>query len=220
MKRAVTCLVVLLSLTTTPAMAVEMYAGAGFPGLVIGVAQPVHSSVVLRADWAGVPGSPDGSRTEEGIDYNYTGNLNRIGVFADWYPADNGFRLTGGLTFNNMSLDLVAQPAGATWTIGNDTYPTSPNDRFDVAVEFDSVTPYLGLGWGHHRLTSDGSGWSFVAELGVSIGRATVTGVASGNLALIPGVQDSIDAELAELRDGVGDVRVIPQLLLGVGYRF
>jgi hypothetical protein len=208
------------SLLSTSTGAVEVYGGVGLPGLMIGVAQPVHPSVVLRADWAGLPGSPDGTRTEEGIDYVYTGTFNRIGVFADWYPGDNGFRLTGGLTFNNMGLDLVARPAGGTWTIGNETYPTSPDDRFDVEVAFDSVTPYIGLGWGHHRLSSDGSGWSFVADLGVSIGKASVTGVASGNLALIPGVQDSIDEELAELREGVGDVRFIPQLMLGVGYRF
>ncbi|MGB7298478.1 MAG: hypothetical protein WBD34_04100 [Burkholderiaceae bacterium] len=213
-------LAIATAVACTPVAAVEVYGAVGLPGLVLGVAQPVSPSVVLRADIGGLPASLDGTRTEEGIDYDYTGSFNRIGVFADWYPAQNGFRLTGGLTFNNMGLDLIARPSGGTWNIGGQTYSTSPNDRFDVAVDFKSVTPYLGIGWGHHRLNASGAGWSFIAEFGLSIGKATVIGAAGGNLALIPGVQDSIDQELAELRDGVGDIRFIPQILIGAGYRF
>ena len=63
-------------------------------------------------------------------------------------------------------------------------------------------------------------GWFFTADLGVSIGRARLSSQVSGQLASAPGIDAAVDSELAELRDGVGKVRAIPQFLFGVGYRF
>jgi len=73
----------------------------------------------------------------------------------------------------------------------------------------------LGLGYGHQL----GSGWGFTFDLGASIGKAKIsethTGTVLGNAS-----QADIDRELAELRDGVGKIRLIPQISLGVATRF
>ncbi len=211
-----TALAAALSLVAPAAHAVEAYGSLGLPRVLVGVAHPVNPSLTVRGDYGGV-GSLSGTRTENGIRYDGDGEFNRFGLFADWYALGNGFRITGGLTFNQMSLDLEARPEGSTIMIGDNTYPVSPGDRFEARIEFPRVTPYLGIGWGHH---AGEKGWSFNADLGVSFGRATVSAQAYGALASQPGVAEDIAREQAELEDGVGKIRAIPQMTIGVSYRF
>jgi hypothetical protein len=56
--------------------------------------------------------------------------------------------------------------------------------------------------------------------VGASIGRAKVTGSVSGPNVSGNVTQADIDRELEEVRDGVGKIRAVPQLSLGVNYRF
>jgi hypothetical protein len=112
-----------------------------------------------------------------------------------------------------MRVDLEGRGNGGTIEIGDNTYVTQPGDSFDVRIEFPRVTPYLGIGYGHQP---SGPGWGFVFDLGASIGKAKVR--ASTNIAGV--TQEDIDRETEELRDGVGKVRAIPQLSIGVNYRF
>ncbi len=196
--------------------AVEAYGSLGLPGVLVGVAHPVNQSFTVRGDYGGI-GSLSGTRTEDGIRYDGTGDFNRLGLFGDWYALGNGFRITGGLTFNQMALDLEARPEGNTIMIGNNTYPVAANDRFVARIEFPRVTPYLGIGWGHHAAEK---GWGFNADLGVSIGRATVSTQTYGALATQPGIADDVAREQAELEEGVGKIRAIPQLTIGISYRF
>jgi hypothetical protein len=117
-----------------------------------------------------------------------------------------------------MKIELAGRGNGGTITIGNNSYTTSPDDRFNVTIEMPRTTPYLGIGWGHHA--SRGAGWGFVFDLGASIGRAKVKGSVSGpNLSGNVSQQD-IDAELAQLREDAGHFRAVPQLSLGASYRF
>jgi hypothetical protein len=197
--------------------AAELYGAAGLPGVMLGVSQPLSDSVGLRADLSTI-GSPSRDRTESGIDYTGTLKLDRAGLFADWFPGGSGFRLTGGVTFNRMKIDMAGHGNGGTITIGNNSYVTSADDRFNVTIEMPHTTPYLGIGWGHQP--SAGRGWGLVFDLGASIGRAKVRGGVSGpNLSGNVSQQD-IDVELQQLRDDVGKVRAVPQLSLGASYRF
>lgn len=199
------------------AQAGEVYGGIGLPGLMLGYAHAYSPSLTARVDVATL-GSRSGNRTEDGIAYAGKIEAHRAGVFGDWFPFQGGFRLTGGVTFNKVGLELGAQPgAGGSITIGGQTVNAlAAGDRFDVSIKFPSAAPYLGLGYGHHA----GKGLGFHADLGVSIGRTKLTATASGpNLSTAISPTD-IDRELAELRDGVGKVRVLPQVSLGLNYRF
>lgn len=194
------------------AQAGEIYGNIGLPGVMIGYAQPLNSHFGVRVDVATL-GRRNADGTEEGIDYEGQARAHRAGVFADWFVFGGGLRLTGGITFNDMRVDLSGRGNGGTIEIGGTTYVTQPGDRFDVRIKFPRVTPYLGIGYGHQPA---GAGWGFVFDLGASIGKAKVS--ASTNIAGV--TQEDIDRELEELRDGVGKVRAIPQLSLGVNYRF
>lgn len=199
----------------TPAQAGELYTGVSTHGVMLGYAQPLSPMITVRGDFA-TAGSKSSRENEEGIDYDTKATYNRAGLFADWFPfSGGGFRLTGGVTFNNMKIDLNAVGNGSAITIGGTTVVTDSTDRFNVKVEFPKTTPYLGIGYGHQL----SSGWGFVFDIGASIGKAKVTETHSGtNLGAVP--QSEIDAELAELRDGVGKVRAIPMIAIGFNYRF
>ncbi len=203
-----------LSAAALSAQSAELYLGLGLPGAMLGVATPVSDSFTLRAEFATL-GEHTGEELEEGIRYNGRAKLQRSGLFADYFVFSGGLRLTGGVTFNAVELDLQAVSNGGSIDIGGSSYNFGPNDRFDAQVRFDKTTPYVGIGYGHHA----DKGWGFIWDLGASIGRATVTATASGpNLSQVP--QSDIDRELEELREGVGKVRVLPQLSFAISYKF
>jgi hypothetical protein len=209
-----TLIALTLSASALSAHAAELYLGLGLPGAMLGVASPVSERFTLRAEFATL-GEHTGEEFEEGIRYNGRAKVQRSGVFADYFVFGGGFRLTGGVTANAVELDLQAVSNGGTIDIGGSSYTFGPGDRFDAQVRFDKTTPYVGIGYGHHADT----GWGFVWDIGASIGKATVTAVASGpNLSQVP--QSDIDRELQELRDGVGKVRVLPQLSFAISYKF
>lgn len=194
----------------------EVYGLFGLPGPGLGIGLAVAPGFSLRADIAGTDGISR-SITEDGITYDAAGKATRLGLFADWFPLAGRFRLTGGLTVNDMRLDLTASGAGRVLQIGSNTYTLGADDRYEVRGEFPSTTPYLGLGWGHH---ASGAGWGFVADVGVSLGKAKLTGQATGPWASQAGLQADIDRETQTLRDTVANIRAIPQITLGVNYRF
>ncbi len=203
-----------LALSTGAAQAGELYTKIGVPGVMLGYAQPLGPLLSLRADYATL-GDRSERRTEDGITYDAKLKSNRAALLADWFPFAGNFRLTTGITSNQYKLDLLATGAGGTLTIGNTTYNTTAADQFRVQVKFPSSTPYVGFGWGH----SSGSGLRFSMDVGAKIGKATVSYALSGPAAQQVSQAD-IDAELAELRDGVGKIRAVPQLTLGLGYSF
>jgi hypothetical protein len=200
----------------TSAQAGEAYGAVGFPGVMGGYAQTVNEHLVLRADYATLGRhNKDGER--EGINYRGKLKLARVGLFADYFPArGSGFRLTGGLTVNDMSLKLRSNmPAGSTINVGGVNYIATGNEYLNADVKIPKVTPYIGIGWGHHRREP---GWGLIADLGVSIGKAKLD--VDTNLASYGVQQADIDREVRDLRDDVGKVRVVPQLSLGASYRF
>ena len=198
-----------------PAQAGGIYAGIGLPGVMVGYAHPLSPSVALRADVATL-GTHNANESESGIDYRATLKTSRTGLFADWFFS-GGWRLTGGATFNDMKLELEGRGNGGTITIGDNSYVAGPDDRFNVLIKFPRSTPYVGLGYGHQAASP---GWGFVFDAGASIGRAKVEGSVSGPTLSGNVSQADIDKELADVREGVGKVRFLPQLSIGLTYRF
>lgn len=206
----------LLATLLDSAHAGEAYGAVGFPGVMAGYAHTVNDRLVLRADYASLgTHNKDGQR--EGIDYKGKLKLARVGLFADYFPGrGNGFRLTGGLTVNDMSLKLRSNlSAGSTVNIGGTPYLVTGGEYLNANVKIPDVTPYIGIGWGHHRQEP---GWGVVADLGVSIGKAKLD--VDTNLASRGVPQPAIDQEIKDLKDDVAKVRVVPQFSLGMSYRF
>jgi hypothetical protein len=209
----------LLAMGGTGAQAAgEGYVGVGIPGVIAGYALSVHDKVTVRADYATL-GSRSKNGTEEGINYNGKVKVGRAGLFGDYFPMGGGFRLTGGVTFNQVKVDLNSSLiAGQTYTVGNASRVATGNEYFNVHVKFPEVTPFVGIGFGH-KAKEKGLGFAF--DLGASIGKAKVTvdtnvqNLSSGAIS-----QADIDAETAEIRDGVGKVKFLPQLSVALTYTY
>lgn len=195
----------------------EVYGSVGLPGVTLGYAYPLADTITLRGDVSVLSIPKDGRKN--GVDYTSSTTLNRAGLFADWFVSPtSGFRLTGGVTFNNMRSNINGQGTGQLVTVGNSVYLLTPEDRFNVHVKFPAVTPYVGIGWGHQP--TGPSGWGFVFDLGASLGRAEVTGQASGPVFSSSVAQQDFDRELGRARNRASEFRFVPQLSVGVSYRF
>ncbi|AGX88465.1 hypothetical protein [Candidatus Symbiobacter mobilis] len=208
-------MVAALAAAGSAAQAHELYAGVGLPGLVeLGYAFPMARNWGVRAEFAGgLKADKNGER--EGV--NYLGEIrsNRVGLLADWFPFESGFRLVGGLTVNDIKANLRGVGAG-TATINSKTVDMT-GETFNVDVRFPSVTPYVGIGYGHHL--RDTKGWGFHADLGVMVGsfntKVETTLVDSGKVD-----QADIDAETQDLRDSLNSHSILPSLSLGVTYTY
>lgn len=108
--------------------------------------------------------------TEEGITYDGELSLRSVGLLADVHPFGGTFHVTGGAYSNGNELALLAneQSGNATFPVGNREYRSAPDDPFALSarLDFDSVAPYAGIGWGNAAQAQD-RGVYFKLELGV-----------------------------------------------------
>ena len=193
----------------------EVYGSVGFPGVTLGYASKQSDQVDVRVDFT-TAGSIRTHQTVSGVDYDIHARADRIALLADWFPAGS-FRLTAGLTANKARLDAQSRPLTGSVTIGDTTYTAGPNDGFAVHGRFPTVMPYVGLGFGHAGQQE--KGWGFIMDVGLSIGRADVTGTAQGNLATLVSQQD-VQTETERVRHDVNRFGGIPQLSVGASYKF
>jgi hypothetical protein len=204
------------SVCAASASAGEIYGTAGFLGYGLGYAQPLGPHLGVRADFA-TSGKRSERRTEEGITYDAKAKADRTNLLLDWFPMAGTFRVSTGLTIADAKLVLDGSGAGGTLTVGGTTYTTTSADGFTATIKYPSTMPYLGIGWGH-GLQGD-KGWRFAFDVGAAIGKPKVSVVTRGQLTQAA-AQGDVDRETQELRDGVGAVKVMPQVMLSVGYSF
>lgn len=206
------------------ASALEPYVATGFPYALVGIAQPVNGSVTLRADFGTVAHHTyNGSTSDE--DYRGSIDYSRAALLADWFALGNGFRLTGGATFNQAKATLRATAHDGQLTLGDTVFQVSGSQYYvESEVKMPEVMPYLGIGWGHHA-PENGTGFTFNFDIGASIGTAkaaplTPSAQLASVITLTPGGSDALATENQRFHDDVASVKALPQVTIGVGYRF
>ncbi len=216
------CAAALVAALAAPAVsAQEIYGRGGFPGYGIGYAHALGASATVRAE-ATTLGRRNLSGERQGVDFDGAIKAEQRGVYGDWFPGDNGFRLTGGVSSNNIRFTGDARPSDGTITINRTTVPFGPTDAYRVEVKYSPLSPYAGIGWGHHPSSS---GWGFVADLGVHFGRLNATGAVSPSLfakLMAAGVdaQAEVDEQTRRVQDELDRFRVLPVVSVGVSYRW
>ncbi|RTL31380.1 MAG: hypothetical protein EKK47_08030 [Burkholderiales bacterium] len=212
------CLI--LSMVSPFVCAGESYVSVGLPGLVAGYAVTVNEKLGLRAD-AGTMGSVNRTHTVSGVGFDTKAQYNRFGLFADYFPFGGRFRLTGGLTMNKAQLTLNSRFDGNTSiNVNGQSITPSASDYFNLQMKFPTTMPYVGLGWGHQPRSA---GMGFIADLGVSIGRAklkTDTNIVGKTYNGYTVTQADVDAKTDEIHDAVGHITFLPSASVGVNYRY
>jgi len=140
-------------------LGVEVHGGTLGAGLGLGVG--------LSDRWNGRVGFNkytfnENFTTSGGSDYSADLKLDSGYALADFHPFAGGFRITGGIMFNNNKVDGTAtvHPGDE---VGGQISPTG--GKLSANVTFNDTAPYLGIGWGNIA-----HGWgpvSFSFDLGV-----------------------------------------------------
>ena len=153
------------------------------------------------------------------INYAASADLQTASATLDWYPFAGVFRLSGGIMYNGNEADLSATPSRAV-TIGDIVYAPEMIGSLNGSVTFNTVAPYVGIGWTSGRGMN--SGLSVAFDIGVLYQGAPdvedyyATGPLAGNQVF----QAQLDREAAEIEDELDSYRYYPVVALTLVYRF
>tara|TARA_B100000029_G_C17306881_1_gene862870 strand:- start:142 stop:876 length:735 start_codon:yes stop_codon:yes gene_type:complete len=186
---------------------------AGTLGLGVEVTQSLIPMVNVRGGLNWFNYSFDG--TESGIRYNMDLKLKSFTALLDLHPIPLlGFRLSGGIVFNQNGIDGVTDQIVSSINIGGQDYTES--GTLESSIDFKSTAPYLGIGWGNAANSRIG----IAIDLGVAFQGSPQTDLrVTGSLASAPGVQSSIQQEERELQDALDGFKYYPVLSVGLSFK-
>ena len=159
--------------------------------------------------------------TEDDVAYELDLELKSFGVFADFHPFKGSFRISGGLLLNGNGLSGKAKPSGS-FDIGNQTYTAADINSINLDVSYNTLAPYLGVGW--DTTFGDHEHWGFTFDVGlIYSGAAGVSLSVSDNL-LTPADKSDLETqrqkEQNDLQDELNNLEWWPVLSAGIVYQF
>lgn len=155
---------------------------------------------------------------EDDVDYDIDLNLFSGSALLDWHPFAGVFRISAGLVLNANELDMKARPTGLV-EIGDREYAPADVGTLSGDVDFRSVAPYVGIGWGN--AVGKDQRWGFVCDLGVVFqGSPDAALVASGPIASDPTFQEDLAREEENLEDDLDFFKYYPVISFGISYKF
>lgn len=175
------------------------YAGPGLYSL--GYALPAGGSWGLRSDYN--PGLK-WKAPESSLDVGAPVDVNRASLYADWFPFGSGFRVVGGLSFNDAR--------NGQGILGS--YMAAPaSSPYQLRGKSPSTSTYVGVGYGQQGQAVKGLG--FYADMGVSLGALPSDVDASqGSNATV-----DMDGWRTQSNGWLG-FRYLPSVSLGLIYRY
>ena len=183
-----------------------VYTQIGTNGLGIGYAASVAPNWAARGQFNSFKQSFSGDIGDFGSGSSLTVDINfsSVPLLADWYPGDGGFRVSGGVVFNNNKITMAGN--------GNvNNKPATINAEIKMS---DSISPYVGIGYATRP--KDAKGFGFNYDLGVMFQYPKVSMTATG-----AGVtQADIDAQVAKVQDAMNNLKTMPVLGIGISYSF
>jgi hypothetical protein len=214
-----------------PFSALAIQFKGGFAGFGIDLATPLAQRVNLRIGGSAFQYS--GSYNVDGITFDGEVKFRSGTLSLDWFPFNNGFRISPGVTLyngNNLNAALSV-PAGQNFDLGDDTYVAGPGGvSGSGSLSFGRrIAPSLTIGFGN-MIPRSGRHFSVPFEIGFQyIGdpliNLNLAGTACdpsgcGDLAADPTSQADLKQELSEINSDIRPLRFYPIISLGLAYRF
>jgi hypothetical protein len=219
MNRSIAIWILCGAVSTGSVYAQEVFVQGGTQGVGVGAALSINSMFGLHADFNGLNFSHN--FTFGGNLYEDDVHLRQGGIYGDFFPwSSNGFRLTGGVRFNDDHLTAVSTPTNGTYDFAGKHYPAYPGEFATAEVRYPTAMPYFGIGYGH-QATSKGFG--IIADLGVAYGIPDSSYTLSPTLVRLAGPAGSNEIAstgLQELKQKVSPYRWYPVVQIGLSYRF
>ena len=189
----------------------ETYAGVGTQGLALGVGAVVMNGVSVRGEFNYLDYRKNFS--SDSVDYTAKLKYKNVGVYLDFFPLANGFRLSTGALLGSNRVEGNAVATNGQITINGNTYNAN-GQYLNATVKFPEVRPYLGIGYGH----ANQKGLGFYADLGVAYGKPSTSLNASPLLA------QQAAADLAQAQQDLNNkakkLTFMPVLNVGLSYAF
>lgn len=158
----------------------------------------------------------DDDGDEAGIDYSGTLNLDTIYATGSLRFPLSPFRVTAGVYSNGNELNLTSKDA-ASFDIGGTTYTSAEVGTLTSTASFESIAPYLGIGYDFSLFRKVGMNLDFGV---LWQGAPGVTLAADGLLAQDPSFLSALEAERLQLEDEVDDFKAWPVISLGFVVNF
>lgn len=204
------CTVALLCAASWGAQAGDagtVYTQLGVNGIGLGYAASVSDDWAVRGQINALPKqsfSGDVGDFGAGSQLNIDINWNSVQLLGDWYPGEGGFRVSGGVVFNNNKITI-----SGTGNVNNK--PATVNAEVKMS---DGVAPYLGIGYSVRPKAAKGFGFNYDLGLMFQNPKSTLTATGGGV------TQADIDAQNAKVQDAINKLKVMPVLAIGVSYSF
>jgi len=197
----------------TPAAAGEVFAGLGTSGVELGYATRLAPGTGLHVDGEFL--SLKRKFEDNGASYDTKLKFSALGLYGDLFLGES-FRLTGGAVIGSRKVEGTGVSSGGTITINGTSYVVAAGETVTVDAKFSSVSPYLGIGFGHAK-ASESVGFYF--DAGAVFGKPKVRLTPSATLLAQAG-QANVDAEQARLQEKMNKLRAYPVIKLGLTYGF
>ncbi len=207
----------LLSAPAVQALGFGLSADAGTPGVGAAVWFPLAGSFLdFRVGFNTL--SFNHPYTSGGIRYDTHAVLRNLPLLVDWYPLGFGFRLTGGVVYNDNQASFLATSENGSYTIDGTSYPASQVSPLTGSLSYPHLAPYLGLGFGDPF--SGVLPVFFSIDFGAFYQRSGTVTLTDPQADSNPALAAGIAAEQAQLQASIGRYRWYPVVSLGLGFSF
>jgi hypothetical protein len=160
--------------------------------------------------------------SESGNDYDFDLELKSFGLFADFHPFKQAFRVSLGFLINGNGIDGTSKlSSGEKFDLNGFDYSLK-GDAASIKLSYNTFAPYAGIGF--DTTFGDDDRWGFVFDLGVvfsgSPDLAINATVDSANPSVIAAFEKDKNTETDELQNDLNDFEFWPVLSAGLVYQF
>lgn len=137
--------------------------------------------------------------------------LGSVRLFADYFPFNPGWRLTGGLVLNMNEIQALIVPTES-YMLNEKEFPPEKIGTLSVTAGHElAINPYLGIGFG--RSVNPGAGFGFVFDLGVMYTGSPTVDMEGTEMIAPTASQD------AEVEQDLENAYIYPLLSIGISYK-
>jgi hypothetical protein len=158
------------------------------------------------------------------VRYDAELKLRNPSALFDWHVFGSGFRLSFGAVGASTEVEVVGEPTGGVYEIGDETFTAAEVGSLRGKIEMgNDIAPYIGIGWGN---TVDRAGRvTLLFDLGaVYTGSPKVSLTAQCGAAITQQrcnlLQQEVQREADDLADESDSYKWWPVVSLGLAVRF
>ena len=182
-------------------------------GISFELDKSITNNLNVKAGGAFFSYSQDGGGGTDDYTYNAKLDLSSFFLLADWFPFGNSIRLTGGALINLNEANIALTPTDS-YKVGGDTYTPKDLGVLSAKIDFNKVSPYIGLGLGNP--TSGSSGLKFTFDIGTIYQGAPTVDLSATGLIEPSAAPD----QEAQLEDNLNWFKWYPVVSFGLMYKF